>query len=82
MANNTKAKEGAAQAHNKLTKIKRWQANNNQLQRRVFASINPKRMLQMAVSNVTQKLESNNKVSTISLDLQSTVTLAPRVKRQ
>ena len=42
VTNNTSAKKQAAQAHSKLTKIERWRASNDQMQRRVFASLNPK----------------------------------------
>ena len=82
VTNNTSAKKEASQAHSKLTKIERWRAKNDQMQRRAFASSNPKKMLQVSIKNVKDKLETTAKVPSVSPDLPSAGALAPRPKRQ
>ena len=80
--NNTSAKKQAAQAHSKLTKIERWKVSNDQMQRRAFASLNPKKLLQIAIKNVKQQLEASQKSTSVSPDLPNEETVAPRSKRQ
>ena len=52
------------------------------MQRRAFASSNPKKMLQVSMKNVKNKLETKAKVPPVSPDLLSADALAPRPKRQ
>ena len=62
--------------------IERWRAKINQMQRRVFASSNPRKMLQVSIKNVKDKLETTTKVPSVSPDLPSEGALTPRPKRQ
>ena len=51
------------------------------MQRRAFASFNPRKMLQVSIKN-DDKLETTTKVPPVSPDLPSAGALAPRPKRQ
>ena len=52
------------------------------MQRRVFAPLNPRKMLLMAKSNMKRKLEDNTNVESLSPDLPSADGLAPPSNRQ
>ena len=58
LANNTKAKKRAASSHNKVNKLAKQQANDDQLQRRSLASTKPKKMLQLAIKNTKESLKA------------------------
>ena len=82
--NNTKSKRMATQAHKKLTKDDRQRASHQQLQRRTLATINPRRMLQIAIANTKQKLEicRRRDVAEIEPDVEPDVEIAaPRAKK-
>jgi len=74
----TKSKAMAAQAHKKLTKAERQRTSDQQLQRRTLATTNPRRMLQMAISNTKIKLQSSCRQDDPGLESEVT---APRAKR-
>lgn len=79
--NNTSAKRQAALAHSKLSKVERQRINDQQLQRQVLATTNPRKMLQMAIANTKQKLDVRRQP--IVSDGESDVAddIAPRTKR-
>ena len=74
----TKSKAMAAQAHKKLTKAERQRTSDQQLQRRTLATINPRRMLQMAISNTKIKLQYSCRQEDPGLESD---VIAPRAKR-
>jgi hypothetical protein len=55
---NTSAKQSAAQSHKKLTQLDRQHFGEQQLQRRALAPTNPRKNLQLAITNTKQKLNS------------------------
>ena len=84
--NNTKAKSRAAQSHNKLTKSARQLSSSQEIQRRVLAPTNPRKMLMMSLKSAKAKLKIDKEsvvaaVSAIEID-DTITTMAPRVKRR
>ena len=78
---NTKSKSMAAVAHNKLTKVDKLRASDQQLQRRSLASTNTRRMLQLAISNTKHKLQAIGKKEAVKTASDAAEVVAPRTKR-
>ena len=79
---NTSAKQSAAQSHKKLTQLDRQRFGEQQLQRRALAPTNPRKMLQLAITNTKQKLNSLRQSAAMALDLtDSSTVIAPRSKK-
>ena len=79
---NTRSKPMAATAHSKLTKADKLRALNQQLQRRSLAPTNPRKMLQLAISNTKLKLETAMRnEGAVSSASDCTEITAPRPKR-
>ena len=82
LAHHTKAKKRAASSHNKLNKLAKQQANDDQLQRRSLALTKPKKMLQIAIKNTKDSLKVL-KFSHLLQPLEDTDSIvAPQAKRQ
>ena len=77
----TKAKQNATQSHKKLTKVDRQRFGEEQLQRRVLAPANPRKMLQLAISSTKKKLSSCHESSAAVPESGSGIT-APRAKQR
>ena len=80
--NNTSAKQSSAQVYQKLTQLDRYQFGEQQLQRWVLASTNPRKMLQLAITNTNQKLSAlRQSAATLSDVPDSSAVIAPRLKK-
>ena len=81
--NNTSAKQSAAQSHQKLTQLDRQRFGEQHLQRRALAPTNPRKMLQLAITNTNQKLSAlRQSAATISDVSDSSAVIAPRSKKR
>lgn len=61
--NNTKVKQNANQSHNKHTTDNRQQVCEEQLQHRALTPTNPRKILQTAISNTKQQLNSRHQLA-------------------
>ena len=86
VTNNTKAKSRAAQSHNKLTKSDRQLSSSQEIQRRVLAPTNPRKMLIFSLKSAKSKLkiDKEHAVAAVSVnEFDNTINaMAPRVKRR
>jgi flagellar hook-length control protein FliK len=80
---NTSAKQSATQSHKKLTQLDRQRFGKQQLQRRALAPTNPRKMLQLAISDTKQKLNSlRQSAATTSNLADGSAVIAPRSKKR
>lgn len=82
MVDNTEAKSQAVQLHNKISKHTIQLSNDQQLQRRVLAPTNPKKILQLSLKNTKDGLRSRRTLEAVApKPYGGYAALIPRAKR-